>query len=132
VHFKSALKGVFEKNRGQLLCCVKKEDNSSCKRFALKNESKNSGKLGDENIFFTEGGGGGRYGSRFFNPNPPAKKKKKESIWKKISSQCESFFLQKPDGEENMKREQISFAVIRLSSLFPDIYQCNPQKNVLQ
>jgi len=43
---------------------------------------------------------------------------KNESISKKISSQGESFFLQKPDGEENIKREQISFAAIRLSSLF--------------
>ena len=83
-------------------------------------------------FFFTEDGGGGGYGSRFFTLNPPAKKKKKESIWKKISSQSESFCLKKPDGEENIKREQISFAAIRLSSLFPDIYQCNPQKNVLQ
>jgi len=57
---------------------------------------------------------------------------KNESISKKISSQGESFFLQNPDGEENIKREQISFAAIRLSSLFPDIFRADQQKNVLK
>jgi len=51
-------------------------------------------------FFFIEDGGGGAGGSRFFNLNPPCKNMKNESISKKISSQGESFFLQKPDAKK--------------------------------